>query len=396
MTDIDTTYGPPAPAAPSAPSSTTANSPGGDRPALGRRYSGRIDQLHRSGLPAARAASGFTSRSGFFELLADFFMPADDRYVYAEGLSRGGYLVTVRRPDRLRTMTAPSTSSTTRVAIDLDERSEAWRSEGLDRLRRCRYGRDRSRRGRTGRRLPGRRHHQPGRGRAGDRPRRGRDRSGDRGAPPGRQARREPRARPGAELRRRGAGLARRSSSQRIGCSSSAARSTGRSPTPTTPSATGRSRPRSTPKRRSSPRRRASSRRIGIRREHDSRRETVSDTIRRTEVEIEDDARRRAHRAREGRAHPLTRALAQTAGIEARGRKTRGLSFLRATWNRTGLRSRPSGIAAMELREALTFDDVLLVPGASEVLPATADTRTRLTGDGHAQHPAALARRWTR
>ena len=33
----------------------------------------------------------------------------------------------------------------------------------------------------------------------------------------------------------------------------------------------------------------------------------------------------------------------------------------------------------MELREALTFDDVLLVPGASEVLPGTADTRTHLT-----------------
>ncbi|MFO1207583.1 MAG: IMP dehydrogenase [Amaricoccus sp.] len=33
----------------------------------------------------------------------------------------------------------------------------------------------------------------------------------------------------------------------------------------------------------------------------------------------------------------------------------------------------------MELREALTFDDVLLVPGASDVLPAAADTRTRLT-----------------
>ena len=33
----------------------------------------------------------------------------------------------------------------------------------------------------------------------------------------------------------------------------------------------------------------------------------------------------------------------------------------------------------MELREALTFDDVLLVPGASDVLPGTADTRTRLT-----------------
>ena len=35
----------------------------------------------------------------------------------------------------------------------------------------------------------------------------------------------------------------------------------------------------------------------------------------------------------------------------------------------------------MELREALTFDDVLLVPGASDVLPATANTETRLTRD---------------
>ena len=33
----------------------------------------------------------------------------------------------------------------------------------------------------------------------------------------------------------------------------------------------------------------------------------------------------------------------------------------------------------MEIREALTFDDVLLVPAASSVLPATADTRTKVT-----------------
>ena len=33
----------------------------------------------------------------------------------------------------------------------------------------------------------------------------------------------------------------------------------------------------------------------------------------------------------------------------------------------------------MDIREALTFDDVLLVPAASRVLPADADTRTRLT-----------------
>ncbi|MBM9595708.1 IMP dehydrogenase [Roseitranquillus sediminis] len=35
----------------------------------------------------------------------------------------------------------------------------------------------------------------------------------------------------------------------------------------------------------------------------------------------------------------------------------------------------------MDVREALTFDDVLLVPAASSVLPSTADTRTRLTRD---------------
>jgi len=33
----------------------------------------------------------------------------------------------------------------------------------------------------------------------------------------------------------------------------------------------------------------------------------------------------------------------------------------------------------MEIREALTFDDVLLVPAQSSVLPSTADTRTRVT-----------------
>ncbi len=33
----------------------------------------------------------------------------------------------------------------------------------------------------------------------------------------------------------------------------------------------------------------------------------------------------------------------------------------------------------MQIQEALTFDDVLLVPGASEVLPGQADTRTKLT-----------------
>ena len=35
----------------------------------------------------------------------------------------------------------------------------------------------------------------------------------------------------------------------------------------------------------------------------------------------------------------------------------------------------------MEIREALTFDDVLLVPAASRVLPSTADVKTKVTRD---------------
>src|ERR1700736_560849 len=33
----------------------------------------------------------------------------------------------------------------------------------------------------------------------------------------------------------------------------------------------------------------------------------------------------------------------------------------------------------MEIRQALTFDDVMLVPAASEIMPVETDTRTRLT-----------------
>jgi len=41
----------------------------------------------------------------------------------------------------------------------------------------------------------------------------------------------------------------------------------------------------------------------------------------------------------------------------------------------------------MEIREALTFDDVLLVPGASRALPSEVDTRTRITRNIHTNIP---------
>ena len=46
--------------------------------------------------------------------------------------------------------------------------------------------------------------------------------------------------------------------------------------------------------------------------------------------------------------------------------------------------------------EALTFDDVLLLPGHSEVLPGAADLKTRLTSDDQLEHPDRLLGAWIR
>jgi uncharacterized protein (TIGR02271 family) len=66
---------------------------------------------------------------GFFDTLGDFFFPEEDRYSYAEGLSRGSHMVTVTEFD-------PSMHDTIvdilddEGSIDLDERESQWRSSG--------------------------------------------------------------------------------------------------------------------------------------------------------------------------------------------------------------------------------------------------------------------------
>ncbi len=69
-----------------------------------------------------------TDRGGFWDSLADFFFPDEDRSSYAEGLRRGGYLVTVTtdesRYDRVVDILDDEGT------IDMDERESAWRSEG--------------------------------------------------------------------------------------------------------------------------------------------------------------------------------------------------------------------------------------------------------------------------
>jgi uncharacterized protein (TIGR02271 family) len=65
---------------------------------------------------------------GFLDALADLFLPEEDRYAYAEGIRRGGHLLTVRAVD----------ANIDRVIsileecrpVDIDQRAQEWRSTG--------------------------------------------------------------------------------------------------------------------------------------------------------------------------------------------------------------------------------------------------------------------------
>lgn len=100
-----------------------------------------VDRLIDAGIPAGsvRLVPGYendapvTDRTehhrGFFASLADLFMPDEDRYTYAEGLSRGGYMVVASDLDTAYYDRAVDILDD-EGSIDLDEREESWRSEG--------------------------------------------------------------------------------------------------------------------------------------------------------------------------------------------------------------------------------------------------------------------------
>ncbi|MDO5657083.1 MAG: YsnF/AvaK domain-containing protein [Paracoccus sp. (in: a-proteobacteria)] len=69
---------------------------------------------------------------GFFDSLADFFFPEDDRATYAEGLNRGGYLVTARNVPEAR-MDEVTNILDSEGSVDLDAREAEWRDSGWDR-----------------------------------------------------------------------------------------------------------------------------------------------------------------------------------------------------------------------------------------------------------------------
>ncbi|PZX14197.1 uncharacterized protein (TIGR02271 family) [Palleronia aestuarii] len=74
--------------------------------------------------------TSYKEDKGFFEALGDFFMPDEDRHAYAEGLSRGGYLVSLNTTDanRDRILDILDDEGT----VDMDAREESWRSEGWE------------------------------------------------------------------------------------------------------------------------------------------------------------------------------------------------------------------------------------------------------------------------
>ncbi|KAB0682750.1 YsnF/AvaK domain-containing protein [Aureimonas leprariae] len=69
-----------------------------------------------------------TEDKGFFASLSDFFLPDEDRYAYEEGMRRGGSVVTVRADDA--DFDTVSDILEESGSVDLDTRESEWRSEG--------------------------------------------------------------------------------------------------------------------------------------------------------------------------------------------------------------------------------------------------------------------------
>ena len=85
----------------------------------------------RSDVTMVEGGAGTVPEAGHEGILAslkDMFMPEEDRFSYAEGLRRGGYLVSVKtgRVDLERLLDILDRDG----AIDMDQRETTWRNEG--------------------------------------------------------------------------------------------------------------------------------------------------------------------------------------------------------------------------------------------------------------------------
>jgi hypothetical protein len=85
------------------------------------------EQISIAGTGAADSTATPDNRT-FWEELKDFFLPPEDRYAYAEGLRRGGVVVSVRsdNSDDMRVLEILDRDG----AVDLDKQEATWREEG--------------------------------------------------------------------------------------------------------------------------------------------------------------------------------------------------------------------------------------------------------------------------
>jgi len=142
----------------------SATATGGGTSATGRRtitafFDSRqdaaeaIQRLERAGIPrtninivegagstqsaGSTRAAGFTQGTsvsredegpGFWEALKDLFLPDEDRATYAEGLRRGGFIVTVQADNAHYEKAIDILDD--EGTVDLDQRAQSWRQEG--------------------------------------------------------------------------------------------------------------------------------------------------------------------------------------------------------------------------------------------------------------------------
>ncbi len=87
----------------------------------------RVDLSSEAATTTGAAASSHEDR-GFFASLKDLFVPDEDRHAYAEGMRRGGVLVSAQVDDARidRAMDVLEQHG----AVDLDEREAEWRRSG--------------------------------------------------------------------------------------------------------------------------------------------------------------------------------------------------------------------------------------------------------------------------
>src|SRR5918993_6045876 len=98
---------------------------------IGRGAIRMLPEAETTGYTRSSATSSYDherDEGGFFASLGDMFLPDEDRYAYAEGMSRGGVTLSVTADEGQ--IERLSEIAERYGAVDMDEREATWRSEG--------------------------------------------------------------------------------------------------------------------------------------------------------------------------------------------------------------------------------------------------------------------------